>query len=149
MPGLLIVAHTPLASALQAVAAHVYPDRMRRVAALDVDPEWSTERVEQAMRDALVSVADPEVLILVDVFGATPCNVAARLSEGPDVKAVCGANVPMLWRTLCYLNEPLDALLARALAGGSQGVMSISGTKPQNQSKPGRLNDQDFTHHQQ
>jgi PTS system ascorbate-specific IIA component len=149
MPGLLIVAHTPLASALRAVAAHVFPDRMRAVAALDVSPEWSADQVELAMREALASVADPQALILIDVFGATPCNVAARLAEGPDVRAACGANVPMLWRTLCYLHEPLDALLARALAGGAQGVMSVGGGKPQNQSKPGRLNDQDLTHHQQ
>ena len=63
----------------------------------------------------------PEALIFTDVFGATPCNVAQRLADGVQVKVVAGVNVPMLWRSLCYASEPLDALVARAIAGADAG----------------------------
>ena len=63
----------------------------------------------------------PEALILTDVFGATPCNVAQRLADGVQVKVVAGVNVPMLWRSLCYADESLDALVARAVAGRDAG----------------------------
>ena len=55
-----------------------------------------------------------EVLVLTDVFGATPSNIAQRLADGPQIKVVTGINVPMLWRVLNYAHEPLDALVARA-----------------------------------
>ena len=55
----------------------------------------------------------------------------------------------MLWRSLCYADEPLDTLVARALAGATQGVMQVASSRPQNQAfKPG-ANDQDQHHHQQ
>ena len=92
---------------------------------------------------------NPEAIIFTDVFGATPCNVAQRLGDGVQVKVIAGVNVPMLWRSLCYADEPLDAVVARAVAGATQGVMQVATSRPQNQTfKPGG-NDQDHRHHQQ
>ncbi|HSI46818.1 MAG TPA: PTS fructose transporter subunit IIA [Ideonella sp.] len=149
MPGLLIIAHAPLASALYGVAAHVYPDGLTGLAALDVPPDWPVEQVEQAAREALASVRDPQALILTDVFGATPCNVAQRLADGNEVRLVTGVNVPMMWRALSYLREPVDSLVTRAVAGGTQGVMQVAAQRPQNQPQSSRLHDQDHAHHQQ
>ncbi|MDP1533615.1 MAG: PTS fructose transporter subunit IIA, partial [Rubrivivax sp.] len=98
MPGLLIIAHAPLASSLKAVASHVYPDCSERLIALDVEPGATTEQVEAAARAALASLKQPDALILADVFGATPCNAALKLADGVHVRAVAGVNVPMLWR---------------------------------------------------
>ena len=62
---------------------------------------------------------------------ATRRDAAARQSAAA---VVAGVNVPMLWRTLCYgTNEPLDALVARAVAGATQGVMQVTASRPQNQ----------------
>jgi PTS system mannose-specific IIA component len=58
-------------------------------------------------------------------------------------------NVPMLWRSLCYLREPLDALVARAVAGATQGVMQIAHTRPQNQTPSSTPNDSNNSRHQQ
>ncbi len=149
MPGLLIIAHAPLASALRGVAAHVFPEALAHVVAVDVPGEWKAEDVEQAAREALERVKDPQALILTDVFGATPCNAAQRLADGSDVRLVTGVNVPMLWRVLCYLREPLDSLVARAVAGGTQGVMQVAAQRPQNQTNQARAHDQSFAHHQQ
>ena len=82
-----------------------------------------------------------------DVFGATPCNVAQKLVDGVHSKLITGVNVPMLLRTLSYRNESLDALVARALMGATQGVMQVAITAPQNQNR--RNHDQDQRDHQQ
>lgn len=131
MPGLLIIAHAPLASALQAVAAHVYPEQAASLAALDVSNDIAPEHVEAQAAALITQLGTPEVLILTDVFGATPCNVAQRLADNVRVKAVTGVSVPMLWRALCYRGEPLDSLVALALKGAAQGVMRVNPMRPQ------------------
>jgi PTS system mannose-specific IIA component len=149
MPGLLIIAHAPLASSLRAVSNHAFPDCAGRLEALDVSPDMTPEDIESRARELLQRVRNPEAIIFTDVFGATPCNVAQRLADGLQVKVVAGVNVPMLWRSLCYADEPLDAVVARAVAGATQGVMQVATSRPQNQTfKPGG-DDQDNRHHQQ
>ena len=135
MPGLLVIAHAPLASALRAVADHVYPDCAGSLSVLDVPPDMAIEQVEVEAAALLTRMNTPEALILTDVFGATPCNVAQRLADGVRVKVVTGVNVPMLWRALCYSKEPLDSLVVRALAGAQQGAMQVSPARPQNQAR--------------
>ena len=142
MPGLLILAHAPLASALKAVAEHAFPDCAGQVGALDVLPSTPVEEVEANARTMLAQLATPDLLIFTDVFGATPSNVAQRLSDGVHVKVVAGVNVPMLWRTLCYTHESLDALVARALAGATQGVLQVATARPQLQNARARGQDE-------
>jgi PTS system ascorbate-specific IIA component len=124
--------------------------------AIDVSPQLPPEALERQARLLLQQIASnpavagetSEILLMTDVFGATPCNVAQKLTDHPHIRCVTGVNVPMLWRTLNYLHEPLDQLVARALTGGAQGVMQIANARPQNQ--PYRpTHDQDHRHHQQ
>jgi PTS system mannose-specific IIA component len=145
----LLIAHAPLASALLSVAGHCYEEKGHLFEAIDVEPTMSAETVESLARAALARLNTPEVLVLTDVFGATPCNVAQRLSDGVNVRVVAGVNVPMLWRSLCYLGEPLDALVARAVSGASQGVMQVAQTRPQNQVQTPITNDSNLSRHQQ
>lgn len=135
MAGLLIIAHAPLATALRQVAEHVYPGCSGSVQALDVAAQDAPEEVLSRAAAILGSSPDRDTLILTDVFGATPCNVAQRIADGIRVRVVTGVNVPMLWRTLCYADEPLDSLVARALAGAAQGVLQATPTRPQQQAR--------------
>lgn len=149
MPGLMIIAHAPMATALKAVAEHTFPDCAQLLQVLDVPADMPVEEVEARAREMLARVRTPEALIFTDVFGATPCNVAQRLGDGNQVRVIAGVNVPMLWRSLCYSGESLDALITRAMSGATQGVMQVATTRPQNQTfKPGG-NDQDQHQHQQ
>ena len=136
MAAVLIVAHAPLASALKAVAAHVYADCGHAVEALDVQPGATPELVRDQAH-ALMRRGEPgreaDWLVLTDVFGATPCNAALMLSDPLHVRVVSGVNVPMLWRTLCYADETLEALVTRAVGGATQGVMQLAPARPQNQ----------------
>src|SRR5678815_2091632 len=138
MPGLMIIAHAPLASSLKTVAEHAFPDCAAALEALDVRPETPVEQIEVEARRMLARVRNPDAVVFTDVFGATPCNVAQRLADGSQVRVIAGVNVPMLWRSLCYAHEGLDAVITRAMAGATQGVMLVATSRPQTQSpKPG------------
>lgn len=152
MASILVVAHAPLASSLLAVAQHVYPDCSSQLSAIDVQPGASLQAVEAQVRAALLRLradAGQEVLVLVDVFGATPCNAALAAADGLRARVVAGLNVPMLWRSLCYGQLPLDELVARAVAGATQGVMHVAVPRRQNQGTAPPSDEHLPHHHQQ
>lgn len=124
--GILIIAHAPLAQAFRAGALHVFPDCAAIVSALDVQPDTPPEETLVSARMSLERLGTERTLVLTDVFGATPCNVAQRLVDGDHSRLITGLNLPMLLRVLTYRQEPLDALVARAVAGGTQGVMQVA-----------------------
>ena len=133
MNSILIIAHTPLASALRECALHVFPDCASGVAAVDVPPQEPPEDTLARARQALHRLGGEGVLLISDVFGATPCNVAQKLNDGVVTRLVSGANLPMLLRSVCYRHESLEALATRAQSGGTQGIMPVGSTAPQNQ----------------
>ena len=147
MNGIFIIAHAPLAAALRQCVLHVFPDSAAGVVALDVQANMPPEETLAQARIMLAQLGTPDTLVLVDVFGATPCNVAQKLVDGVHTKLITGVNLPMLLRTVSYLHEPVDALVARALVGATQGVMQVAITAPQNQTRTS--NDQDQHEHQQ
>jgi mannose PTS system EIIA component len=147
MNGIFIIAHAPLATALRQCVLHVFPDSAPAVVALDVQAQMPPEETLAQARIMLTQLGTPDTLVLVDVFGATPCNVAQKLVDGVHTKLITGVNLPMLLRTVSYLHESIDALVARALVGATQGVMQVAVTAPQNQTR--RSNDQDQHEHQQ
>jgi len=145
--GIFIIAHAPLASALRQCVLHVFPDASSTVAVLDVQPNMPADESLAAARMTLALLKTERTLVLTDMFGATPCNVAQKLVDGVNSRLVAGVNLPMLLRAVTYRNESMDALVARALAGGTQGVMQVAVTAPQNQQR--KPNDQNHDDHQQ
>ena len=145
---ILLIAHAPLAHALRECALHVFADCGADVAALDVPPDASPEDSLAQARTLLGQLGDHSTLVLTDLFGATPCNVAQRLVEGVGARLVTGVNLPMLLRAVSYRAEPLDAVVARAVVGGTQGVMQVAISAPQNQIRR-NSHDQDPYDHQQ
>ena len=133
--GILIIAHAPLASALRACVLHVYPEAADAVLAVDVAPHASPDQSLACARTVLLALQSADALVLTDVFGATPCNVAQKLIDGQHSKLVAGVNLPMLLRTVNYRQESLDLLVSRAMAGGTQSIMQVAVTAPQNQAK--------------
>ena len=144
---ILLVTHAPLAQALRACALHVFADSAAEVLALDIEADESPE-ASLARARRLLGEGDAPVLVLTDVLGATPCNVAQRLVAGRAARLVAGVNLPMLLRAIGYRHESLEAVAARAVVGGAQGVMAVVATPLQNQN-PRSLHDQDHHHHQQ
>ena len=150
MSAILIIAHAPLAHALRTCALHVFPDCGGDVAAIDVQPNLPPEETLATARIAMEQLTRGTpvdgVLVLTDIFGATPCNVAQKLVDGDSSRLITGVNLPMLLRSVSYRNEPLEALVSRAVVGGTQGVMQVAITAPQNQAL---RHDQDQHDHQQ
>ena len=151
MNAILLIAHAPLANALRQCALHVFPDCGAAVTAIDVQPNLSPDETLAAARIAMEQLTAAGhvqgVLVLTDIFGATPSNVAQKLVDGVASRLITGVNLPMLLRSVSYRNEPLDTLVSRAVIGGTQGVMQVAITAPQQQ--PQRNHDQDHDDHQQ
>ena len=145
--GIFIIAHAPLANALRQCVLHVFPDAASSLAVLDVQPNSPVDESLATARLTMALLNVERTLVLTDMFGATPCNVAQKLVDGVNSRLVAGVNLPMLLRAITYRNEPMDALVARVLAGGTQGVMQVNVTVPQNQQR--KQNDQNHDHHQQ
>jgi PTS system mannose-specific IIA component len=129
------------------IIAHAFPDCADGVVALDVQPHTSPEETFSMARIAMEQMRSSHFLVLTDVFGATPCNVAQKLVDGVKSKLITGVNLPMLLRTVSYRHESLEALVSRALIGGSQGIMQVAITAPQNQAR--KKHDQSHYDHQQ
>ena len=151
MNAILLIAHAPLANALRQCALHVFPDCGSTVVAIDVQPNLSPDETLGAARIALEQLSRvPQVngvLVLTDIFGATPSNVAQKLVDGVGSRLITGVNLPMLLRAVTYRHESLETLVSRAVVGGTQGVMQVAITAPQNQAR--RNHDQEKHDHQQ
>lgn len=151
MPAVLIVAHAPLASALKLVASHVYADVGHPVEALDVPPDADVAAVQSLALSLMSRSQEDEWLVLTDVFGATPCNAMTSLASAPaqarHMHVLAGVNVPMLWRTLCYADESLDQLTARALDGAGKGVLQVVPAQEAEQRPAEQSRDQVDHHH--
>jgi len=122
--GILLVTHSGIAQALTAAALHVLntlPAELDSVEiAADADPT-------QALREVTTHAASLDhgegVLVLSDLYGATPCNIAQRLGEQrARIRWVAGLNLSMLLRVLNYAGKPLDELAAIAVSGGHTGI---------------------------
>ena len=144
---ILLITHAPLAHALRECARHVFPDCAAQVMTLDVEANTDPAVSLAQARAMLNAEAERPVLLLTDVFGATPHNVAQELAKRPGARLVTGVNLPMLLRSICYVKEPLDVLAARAVAGGTQGILQVTSATPQNQNT--RHHDPDQRDHQQ
>jgi len=136
MIGLLLIGHAPFADTLLSCARHVYGRVPEHCATINVLPDADVVSELGRAREALATIDRGDgVLVLVDLFGATPGNIAAHLVEPGRVDVVAGVNLPMLLRTLCYRCDgaSLAAMVEKALGGGASGIMKIASTTPQDQ----------------
>jgi PTS system ascorbate-specific IIA component len=125
--GVLVISHGAIGEALLSSAEQILGAKQARTAALGVsrndDPDAVLERA-RALAARLDEGAG--VLVLADMFGATPCNVAARLLADGRIEGVAGVSLPMLVRVLSSRNGSLPAAVQRALSGGAEGVVHMN-----------------------
>jgi len=135
--GVVVIAHAPLAAAMLACAHHVYGEDIPAVRAIDVVADSDVEaQVERVLQAATGLDSGSGVLILVDLFGATPGNIAARVAKPGRIEVVAGLNLSMLLKVLCYRDSlPLSVMTEKAVAGGVSGIMKIASTPPQDQQR--------------
>ncbi len=118
MISVLVVAHEPLATALIHCTRHVFGRLPSQVAALDVVPDEDPAAALQAARDLAARVNDGSgLVVLTDLFGATPARIAVQLAEPRRVAVFHGVNLPLLLKLLNYSrNVPLDELVEKLQA---------------------------------
>ncbi|MHB1233196.1 MAG: PTS sugar transporter subunit IIA [Burkholderiales bacterium] len=127
MIGILIIAHGTLGESLIHCASHVFGGHPLHLAHMDValhdEPNTLLPRAQ-----ALIKQLDQGdgVLVLSDMYGATPCNISCQLIDLGRVDVVAGVNLPMLVRVLTYRNEALPVLVEKAISGGRDGVIEVS-----------------------
>jgi PTS system ascorbate-specific IIA component len=142
MPGLLILAHAPLASSLKAVAEHAFPG-LRPPARRARRPAAAAGRGGRgAGAGAARAGEEPEALILTDVFGATPCNIAQRLADGVQVKVGRRRQRADALALALLQRRHAGCGGRRARRGATQGVMPVATSRPQNQTLKARGSDQ-------
>jgi len=126
MIGILLITHGTYGEALIQNASHVLNRRPPQIAQFGVfaqdDPLDLLPQVQQ-MR-ALVDSGDG-VLVLTDIFGASPANLAMKLIEPGRVEGLAGVNLPMLMRALTYRDKDMKTLLTRARDGGRDGILTL------------------------
>ncbi len=127
MVGILLVSHGAFGESLIHSASHVLGKRPLYLRQLGVTVHDDPEAIQPVAEDLIRFLDQGDgVLVLTDIYGATPSNVAARLLRPGRVEGIAGVNLPMLIRVLNYREEPLAALVHKALAGGTEGVIRMS-----------------------
>jgi PTS system ascorbate-specific IIA component len=127
MIGILVVSHGAFGESLIHSASHVLGKRPLYLRQLGVTVHDDPEAILPVAEDLVRYLDQGEgVLVLADIYGATPSNIAARLLRPGRVEGIAGVNLPMLIRALNYREEPLAELVQKALAGGSEGITRMA-----------------------
>jgi len=123
--GILLITHEGIGPALIAVASRLLRPLPLRVEALDVPFDGDPDQLLPLASAAMRRMDDGDgVLVLTDLYGATPSNVAARLARlGTPVRRVSALSLPMLLRVMNYPELALDELPAVAAAGTRNGAI--------------------------
>jgi mannose PTS system EIIA component len=126
MIGILLITHGSLGESLIQCACHVLNRRPPQLLQLGVSGQDDPlDALPLARR--LLSLVDSGdgVVILSDILGAPPANIAAKLLEPGRIEGVAGANLPMLLRTITYRERNMETLVKKAVAGACEGVVHM------------------------
>lgn len=127
MIGVLIVAHGAVGEALIHSASHVLGRRPSRVRQVGITVHDDPEAMLPQAQDLVRQLDEGQgVLVLTDIYGATPGNIALRLLVPGRVEGLAGVNLPMLVRALTYRDQPLAVVVEKALSGGRDGVVHMT-----------------------
>jgi mannose PTS system EIIA component len=126
MIGILLITHDTLGEALLQCACHVLNKRPLQLMQLGVAGGDDPNDLLPLARKMLKLVdAGEGVLVLTDIYGASPSNLAGKLLQAGKVEGLAGVNLPMLLRALTYRDKGMETLLARATGGGRDGVLNL------------------------
>ena len=129
MIGILIVSHGAFGESLIHSASHVLGKRPLYLRQLGVTVHDDPEAILPVGEDLIRFLDQGQgVLVLTDIYGATPSNIAMKLIRPGRVEGVAGVNLPMLIRAITYRDEPLGSVLEKALSGATEGVMRMDKT---------------------
>ena len=125
---LIVIAHSEIAGGLVSCVEHIVA---KRVSNLHVTPVRKTEDAQHILERAEKFINqvshDRQVLLLTDLFGATPSNIATRLVKPGKIEMITGLNMPMLLRAISYIDRDLHTCIEKALEGARNGIIYLNG----------------------
>jgi mannose PTS system EIIA component len=125
--GVLVVTHGSIGEALLTSATQILGTSPGQVGTLSVWRQDDPDDLVLRARELLEGLdAGDGVLVLTDIFGATPGNVVSRLLEDGRIEGVSGISLPMLLRVITGRNGSLSEAVQRALSGGAEGVVHMN-----------------------
>lgn len=107
---------------------HVYScdERVReRIVAIDVAPDDDIDQISQGVAERMRANPDKQTLILTDLVGATPSNIAESFVSTPGVVVATGINLPMVLTAVCHRDEPFDELVDLVMKAGRESISRI------------------------
>ena len=126
MIGILIITHGTLGESLIHCASHVLNKRPLRLKQLGVTAQDDPMMLLPQARTLIKELDCGEgVLILSDMYGGTPSNIAAKLVTPGKIEAVAGVSLPMLIRVLTYRDRDLQNIVTKAISGGCERVIRV------------------------
>jgi len=126
MIGILLITHGTYGEALIQNVCHVLNKRPQSIAQLGVAAQDDPLDVLPLAKLLLKEVdAGEGVLILTDIYGATPANLAMKLLQPGHVEGVAGVNLPMLMRALTYREKGMETMITKAVSGGRDGILNM------------------------
>ena len=126
MIGLFLITHTTYGESLIQCACHVLNKRPGQIAQLGIAAQDDPLDVLPLAREMLGLVDHGDgALILTDIYGGTPSNIAMKLLEPGRIEGVSGVNLPMLLRALTYRDKDMETLTIRTVSGGRDGVINM------------------------
>ena len=126
MIGILLITHGELGKSLIECATHVLGDKPKLLDSLTIENDCAHENMYKEISEKINILNQGDgVLILTDIFGATPCNIITKIIEPGKVNAITGVNLSMLIRSISYRQESFDALITKAIEGAKNGIIHI------------------------
>jgi PTS system mannose-specific IIA component len=126
MIGLFLITHSSYGESLIQCACHVLNTRPLQIAQLGVSAQDDPlDALPLAERMLTLVDSGEGVLVMTDIFGATPANIAMKLLKPGKIEGIAGVNLPMLLRALTYRDKGMETLLTKAIAGGRDGVIEM------------------------
>jgi len=130
MISILLITHGELGKSLIECATHVLGDKPLFLESLSIENDCTHESMFKQISERINLLDQGDgVLILTDIFGATPCNIITKIIKPGKVSAIAGVNLSMLIRTISYRNEPFDSLISKAIQGAQDGIIHIQGNQ--------------------
>ena len=127
MIGILIVAHGAFGESLIHSASHVLGKRPLFLRQVGITVHDEPDAILPVAEDLIRFLDQGQgVLVLTDIYGATPSNIAARLLRPGRVEGIAGVNLPMLIRALTYRDESLESMMEKAFTGATEGIMRMT-----------------------
>ena len=122
--GVLLVTHPGVGSAMLHIATRIVGRNTLPIKCLEVPPDTALNPVCERARSMLkVLNRGSGVLVLTDLYGATPHNIAQEVAcEENGMSVLSGLNLPMLVRIFNYPDDDLDTLAGKAAEGGNRGI---------------------------